>query len=340
MNSDLRPLRAGIIGCGRIAGSIQDEVLHRPDFRALPYGHAPAYQQARGVELVAAADPQDGVADAFARRWGVPSAYRSLDEMLAAEHPDIVSICAPSRHHTELFLAAAEHPSVRGIYLEKPVALSLGDAARMRAAAAASGVVVVVNHFRTFDPVWRQIRRLIVAGHLGEIRAVQVRWVEGWSFGGSHLFDLLRHLLDETPVSVYAVSDDDPHGDNGGTALLRYESGVTVGVTMPLDAPGTEIVLYGTAGRIVVDEHGPKIFRRRDGLEILEPFPSTMHWTSGMVTAVEELVAAVHTGSAVSSDLEAGISALEIAVAINRSVASGLPERFPVADDTWIVPSI
>lgn len=334
-------LRAGIIGCGRIAGSIEDEALDAPGVLALPYSHATAYRDARGVDLVAVADADVEVAKRFADRWSVDAAYGSAEQMLAGAALDVVSICTPTRFHADIFCLAAETPGIRGAFLEKPVGLSLAEAGRMTAAAEAGGVRVAVNHTRTYDPVWRRIKQLVDAGEIGEVRAISSRWVEGWSFGGSHLFDLVRYLIDSHPTRVYCELAGDAR-DPGGTAHLTYANGVRMQVVMLDDVSGgTEVMLLGTCGRIVVDAFGPRLYvRPSGGMEAERPFPAQMYWTSGMVRAVEELVSAVRDGGAVSSTLADGVAALEIAVALNISGARSVPVDLPVTDDTWTVDAV
>jgi len=335
-------LRAGIIGCGRIAGSIEEETINRSGFMALPYGHAPAYRAAAGVELVAVADPDGAAAARFANRWDLPNHYTSVQEMLSTEKLDLVSICAPSRFHCELFCEVTTFAGVRGIFLEKPIALSLGQAKTMQAAMEESNVKVVVNHTRTFDPVWQQAKRLIDTGEIGEVSAINARWVEGWSFGGSHLFDLVRYLINSRPVRAYWDSETDAHVDGVGAAYVLYESGVRLQVLMLEAAPGIEVAIFGTNGRIVVDSYGPRLYKRDiDGIsgEYQLPFPAMIYWKSAMVAAIEELAAAIETNACVTSGLEDGVVALEIAVALNLSGRSGVPIDFPIVDDSFVVPS-
>ena len=91
--------RAAIIGCGRIASTIEDELRDWPGLQALPYSHAGAYRAARGVELVAAAEPDEKKLAEFGQRWGVSELFSNADEMLESVRPDLVSICVPTRLH-------------------------------------------------------------------------------------------------------------------------------------------------------------------------------------------------------------------------------------------------
>lgn len=51
-------VRIALIGCGRIA----------------QVAHLPALEEAQGIDLVAVSDPSQDVAEAVARRYGVPDA--------------------------------------------------------------------------------------------------------------------------------------------------------------------------------------------------------------------------------------------------------------------------
>ncbi len=66
---DAPPLyRAAVIGCGRIADTIEDEIEGTPGWQLLPFSHAGAYQACPRTQLVSAADPNDDRRAAFGRR--------------------------------------------------------------------------------------------------------------------------------------------------------------------------------------------------------------------------------------------------------------------------------
>jgi UDP-N-acetylglucosamine 3-dehydrogenase len=72
--------------------------------------HAQGYLATAGARLVAAADPDDDAAGELARDLATPGVYDSYAELLAAEHPDVVSICTPPDFHLE---GASTRPSSR-----------------------------------------------------------------------------------------------------------------------------------------------------------------------------------------------------------------------------------
>jgi predicted dehydrogenase len=330
-----RPLRAAIVGCGRIASTIQDELEGRPGIQIFPYSHAGAYRAAARTELVAAVDSSPERLQAFGARWGVDRLYRTVDELLAAEEVDLVSICAPTRAHASVFETVV--PAVRGVLLEKPIAITLAEADRMIEVARAHGTHVAVDHTRTFDSWYRRAKELIDEGTIGEVQAIFALWAEGWSGGGSHLFDLVRFLVGGRPDWVFCHPDGSGARDPGGSALVHYESGLRLFVEAPRGglAP-LEVDLVGTGGRLRLGTYRMQLYvndtSRGYAVPAEWPFFGRMEMTSGLTGAVEQLAAAVDGGPAPSSTLEHARDALELAVALNRSAATGAVCRLPISD--------
>jgi predicted dehydrogenase len=98
--------RAAIIGCGRMA-----------------HAHARGYLAQPDVTLVACADPLLEARQRFAAEFTIPRTYSSLEELLEADAPDILSICTPHPLHAPLTIAAAQ-AGARAILCEKPLALT------------------------------------------------------------------------------------------------------------------------------------------------------------------------------------------------------------------------
>jgi predicted dehydrogenase len=69
--------------------------------------HMEAYRQVYGIEpYIAAVASTSAGREAFAEKYGIPSVYGSMEEMIEAEHPDIVDICTPPSSHETLVAAA------------------------------------------------------------------------------------------------------------------------------------------------------------------------------------------------------------------------------------------
>ena len=69
--------RGAVVGCGRMGSTIDDEHIGMPHY-PWPWAHAPAMIEARGVDLIAAADVDQAKLDDFKRRWGVEGALHRL----------------------------------------------------------------------------------------------------------------------------------------------------------------------------------------------------------------------------------------------------------------------
>lgn len=334
--------RAGIIGCGRIADAIEDELVKAPAWSLLPYSHAGAYQRCPRTQLVAAADLNPERLETFGRRRGVERLYADYREMLDREQLDIVSICVPTRAHAAVSLDVAQRP-VKGVYLEKPIAQSLIDADRMIAAFHARGIKIAVNHIRTWDPTYGAVRRLVAGGAIGPMRLVVAHFREGALFGGTHLYDLVRSLLDAEPEWVFGELESAAGAfDPGARGILGFPGGVRVYVNCSEEPLQFELDLIGTDGRIrvgngiypelwQVDRSGPQRMLVRRG------FPGVHDGRSGMLRAVEDLIAAIETGSKLASDEMDARADLEIAVALHLSHGTGERVRLPVTDLNYII---
>jgi predicted dehydrogenase len=335
--------RVGIIGTGRIASTIQDEVEFSPFSFLLPYSHAGAYAAHAATEVVAAADLDVERREAFGERWSVDRLYADYRQMLADERLDIVSICVPTRAHAEV-MAAVAASGVRGVFMEKPIGRTLREADAMIAATQQAGIAAVVNHVRTFDPFYRRVRWLIESGAIGRVRSVMVRWHEGMSFGGSHLFDLLRFLLGSEASWVFGRLDaGDGLFDPGGSGVIGFADEVEVFLDNRVGhAAPRELDIVGEAGRIRIgDTLFPELFTKDNrspfGELVRRPFPGSVIATSPMTVAVDELVRAVETGEKPASDLRDGRANLELAVAFHLSSRERQPIDLPVADLDLVV---
>lgn len=341
--------RVGIIGTGRIASTIQDEIVESPFSFLLPYSHAGAYQEHPRMEIVAGADSNAERLAAFGERWQVPNLYADYRQMLADGELDIVSVCVPTRAHAEVMQAVAAS-SVRGVFMEKPICRTLREADEMIAATDAAGIKVVVNHVRSFDPHFRRVRHLIASGAIGQVRSIMAHWHEGMSFGGSHFFDAVRHLLDAEPTWVFGHLDEgDGLFDFGGSGVVGFPNDIEVFVDNRVGhAAPRELDIVGTSGRIRIGDHLPPELYTKDesspfGELVKRPFPGSVWGKSPMAVAVAELAQAIETGGDAASDLRDGRANLEIAVAFylsareRRAIDLPLPDEALdlVVDDPW-----
>ena len=215
--------RVGIIGCGRMANTIEDEQIARRRERPnrsgleLPYSHAAGYAAVEETQVVAACDIDAARLQAFVERWNV-RAYEDFREMIERENLDIVSVATRPEQHAEQLIFAAEN-GVAGVYAEKPLCMTLTETDAIREAFERNGAHMEYGCIYRHWAAYEQARTIAESGDLGEVRAVL--GFEGKALEG-HFIDLLLYLLgDPEPVSVQGrISQLNPAEDD--TAGMKF----------------------------------------------------------------------------------------------------------------------
>ncbi len=334
--------RAAIIGLGRIATMIDDEVAGSP-YLMLPMSHMGSYLEVREVEFVGGADTYQEQREAFGRKHGVTNLYSDYREMLERERPDIVSVCTSARPRAEIVTTIAEMDvGVRAIWAEKPIAMSLEEADRMVGACREAGIALAVNCARRWDAWYSKARELIDAGAIGEVMQVTVYQVGNLSHN-SHMLNLARFLAggggrvewvfgDLDDDSAAGPGEDD---DLGGISYLAFENGARALVRQD-KWRYCESEVVGTEGRIRVlnDTQDVELWTRdgEDGLS-RRLFPRRQKIESATVRAVRDIMRCIETGDEPASSGEDGRHDLEVAVAVRESHRrGGVKVRLPIAD--------
>ncbi len=157
--------------------------------------------------LAAVVDPNPDVAKAQSDQHGVPA--MDLDQVFADASIDGVAIAAPAELHAPLALRA--YDAGKHVYVEKPIALSVEDGEKMKAASEKAEKVLMVGHLLQYHPAFVQLLSMVRAGELGELRyAYSNRLSTGkfrieenalWSLA-PHDFSMLLALFDATPAEV------------------------------------------------------------------------------------------------------------------------------------------
>ena len=317
--------RAGIIGCGRIAGTIEEEIIvkNANTTMLLPHSHAGAYKDVPEVELVAASEVVEKKLTDFGRRWNVSSLYTNYEEMLKKESLDIVSISASTSIHYPATLKAAES-GVKAIFCEKPIAETLAEADRMIDVCDQAGVRLIVNHYRRWNPYYRRAKELVDLGRIGELVAIVGYNPEPLLYGGTHLFDQFRYYGGDVDW-VFGHIDDIDYLDEAKTvckdptehagAFLHFKNGVHGLMALADGWDPYGMWLIGKSGKMHM---GSFPFELYEGDKQV-PFPAAMKHTSGMVNAVREIVECIETGKESISSGRDGRAALELVTAILES---------------------
>ncbi|MCU1376383.1 MAG: hypothetical protein JWO68_3669 [Actinomycetia bacterium] len=210
--------------------------------------HVPALRDA-GFEVKALVGRDAEKTKRRAERFEVPSALTSMEEALALDGVDAVSVVTPPHTHRDLVVQAVE--AGKHVVCEKPFATDAADAQRMLDAAEAAGVVHLLGTEFRFATGQALLRRLVQRGDIGEPRMVLFllempliadhgaevpAWWEdrgeggGW-FGahGSHWIDQVQSMLGPisgVSASLPVVSGRPMSAEDTYTVHFRTVSGV------------------------------------------------------------------------------------------------------------------
>lgn len=326
--------RAAVIGCGRMGHLFARQAPHLG-----VYAHAQAYAACPATQLVAVCDPDPDLARDCAQTWGAGAWFQDPRSLLAEAQPQIVSICSPDPTHYQLALAALETPGLRALFMEKPLALDLDQAARVVELARARGVVLAVNYLRRYCRGFQAARRSLAAGELGPVQAVSGFYTKGVAHNGSHWFDLVRFLVGEiTWVRAWPGPDQDP--DDPG---LEVELGLAGGVTARLHACRAaaysvfELDILGEAGRLRLVDAAMRWECWRvgespwyQGYRVLRPGrPRSASLKNATLAAVRDLTACLRRGGEPLCSGREALAALAVAQAARESAAAGGQPRTP-----------
>jgi len=230
--------------------------------------HVRAFARARDAQLVAVCDPSEAALNRAAGLAPNARRLRGLDEVLALPEVDAVVLATPAASHAahaRQALAAGKH-----VFVEKPLALAVGDAEEVVRAAEAAGRTLMVGHIMLYHPVVDRIKAMIKSGDLGwllYLNSVRVnlgtlRRDENalWSLG-PHDVSIILHLLEAQPLTVNA---------RGGAYLqkgihdvvfvnLQFASGVMAQVQLSWLDPRKErrLVVVGSRKMLEFDDVHP-----------------------------------------------------------------------------------
>lgn len=257
--------------------------------------HAAILSAHPDVEMVAVCDSSSLVLDAF-KKYSKIKTYSDYREMLEKEILDFVLVATPTRFHYPMAKLALE----RGLHVfcEKPFSLTVSEGEDLVRLAGEKWVVNQVGYHNHFIGTFRELKRLLQAGVIGELvhftgeayGPVVVKekvgtWRSKPEEGGGCLFDYASHVINliqeiiSRPVkakgiqlkSIYSKGVEDAvYGtlilDNGLSGILSVNWSDETYRKM-----STSITVQGKNGKIICDATEIKIFLKepaeKEGLD-------------------------------------------------------------------------
>ncbi|HUQ81745.1 MAG TPA: Gfo/Idh/MocA family oxidoreductase [Gemmatimonadaceae bacterium] len=336
----MQTVRVGVLGCGGIA-----RVAHLPSLARTP-----------GAQVVAIADP-DAACLGVARTLAPDArAVAEYGDVLAMPDVDAVIVALPPALHAEATIAALEHG--KHVYVEKPLATSEPDGARVVAAWRATSLTAMMGFNYRFNPIVREARARIAAGEIGALVGARsvfttppralAPWKQRRDTGGGvlldlavHHIDLIRYLLGADVTSVFAELRSDRTEHDSAFVQLGLTTGQAQCMFSLNAVDDDRIEIFGSNARLTIDRYrslrvevasgaggaiGGAVARAvgeaRALPYALAKLRSPLNDPS-FPAAIGAFVQAVRERTAASPDLHDGYRALAVVDAAERSAQSG-----------------
>lgn len=296
-------------------------------------------------------------ARAYAAENGIPKGYDTLDALLADRSVDAVYISTTNELHRDQAIAAAR--AGKHVLCEKPLALTLADAASIVHACREAGVVMATNHHLRNAGTHRAMRDAIAAGRIGKPLSARVfhavflpPHLQSWRVqrpeaGGGvvlditvHDADTLRFVLGDDPVEAIAMTQQGGMAQAGledaVMGVLRFKSGLLAqfhdGFTTKFAGTGFEV--HGTEGSLIGRDvmtqkpTGTVVLRTAEGEETLTTDPTNLY-----ERALRNFQAAVAGTGAPSATGADGIWSLATGLAVLDSAKTGRATKIEIGPD-------
>ena len=192
----MKQINWGFIGCG--------EVTEKKS--------GPAFNDVEGSRIVAVMSRTEKKARAYAERHHIPKWYTDPQELISDPDVNAVYIATPPSSHAT-FAIMSMHAG-KPVYVEKPLASSYDECARINRVSEMTGVPCYVAYYRRYLPYFQRVKKIINDGLIGKVTNVQIRFSVPprdldytsqkdlpWRLqpdiaGGGYFYDLAPHQLD------------------------------------------------------------------------------------------------------------------------------------------------
>ena len=189
-------IKWGFIGCGEVT-----EIKS-----------GPAFSEVEGSSVVAVMSRTEDRARTYAVKRGIPKWYTDAQELIDDPDVNAVYVATPPSSHATYAIMAMK--AGKPVYIEKPLAASYEDCARINRISEETGVPCFVAYYRRYLPYFQKVKEIVDNGIIGKMVNVHVRFAVPpreldyskskelpWRLqpdiaGGGYFYDLAPHQLD------------------------------------------------------------------------------------------------------------------------------------------------
>ena len=232
----MKILKWGFIGCG--------EVTEKKS--------GPAFSEVEGSSVVAGMSRSEQRARACAITHSIPKWYTDAQQLIDDPDVNAVYVATPPSSHATFAIMAMK--AGKPVYVEKPLASSYEDCARVNSISERTGVPCFVAYYRRYLPYFLRVKQIVDDGLIGHVLSVQVRFSVPpreldynhpenlpWRLqpdiaGGGYFYDLAPHQLDLLQTMFGVILDAEGFSTNRGhlyqtedtvSACFRFENGLS-----------------------------------------------------------------------------------------------------------------
>ncbi|MDD7347307.1 MAG: Gfo/Idh/MocA family oxidoreductase [Clostridiales bacterium] len=347
-------MKYALIGCGRIATNHLKAAINN------------------NLDIVAVCDIISKKTNELLSKHGLEGddkihRYVDYKEMIKEEKPELVSIATESGNHAEIALFCIDNGV--NLIIEKPMAMSIGDADRIIAASEQKGVKVSACHQNRFNVAIQELRKALEKGRFGKLShgSIHVRWNRDHGYydqapwrgtwaqdGGAlmnqciHGIDLLRWMMGDEIEEVYGATRQQFHdyleAEDLGMAVVKFKNGAigTIEGTTNVYPKNLEETLYifgedgtvkigGTStNNIDVWDFADETEKDRKNKGLQEETSNV--YGNGHTSLFADVIDAIKNDRKPYVDAYAGRNALELVLAIYKSQKTGEPVKFPLTN--------
>jgi predicted dehydrogenase len=243
----------GIIGAGRIAATFAECVAGLSD------------AEVAAIASRSTPDPESLISTMHARKF-----YRTYEELADDAEIDAIYIATPHRYHYENAMLCLEYG--KQLLVEKAFTVNAFEAEAVIKTARAKNLFVMEAMWTRFHPVFRQARKWMDEGRIGEVNLVTS--VLGFyakrdlkdrllnpDLAGGTLLDLgcytlgvSQFVFPEKPIEIKAQGFIGESGvDEAVSVSMNYGAGrLSQFVTTFISQPHLQVTICGEKGRIII----------------------------------------------------------------------------------------
>lgn len=285
----MKKYTAAVVGIGRIGWTLGFDKK-----REQPASHVMALKKNSRVKFIGGVDSNPKTLAAFRKKNPLARVYPTVEDLFKASAPDIVVVAVNEDSHLSVTLDVLSR-SPKLVILEKPVALNLREAAKIKSAANKYGVPILVNHERRFASDYKAAAAYLTK--IGEVQSIEARLFSGMKLydkaseesgaysllhDGTHLVDIVLFFLErledaagqkrqrallKNPV-VTGIFRDPKNKAVVRELCAHYSSKLCPQVSFFMSGRsrffGFELDLVGTQGRVCIGNGYAKFYKSKE----------------------------------------------------------------------------